>query len=148
MLPNIRTCSSEDLSDVQHLYLDLQGAQFSPDEEPLYSRLSEFFLIAEVNGQTVGFVIGGRGPVDAIGKEMADEAFPGEEAYLEIQDLYVSPSFRNRGIGSLLMRTVIQRGLEAGLTRSMVYTNNPDYARIGRFYERFGYKIDHLFMTR
>ena len=79
---------------------------------------------------------------------MADEAFPGEEAYLEIQDLYVTPSLRNRGIGSLLMQTMIQRGLEAGLTRSMLYTNNPDYARIGSFYERFGYKIDHLFMKR
>ena len=133
---------------MQPLYLDLRAGQFSPDEELLSSRLSEFFLIAEVDGQTVGFVIGDKGPVDVIGKETAREAFPGEEAYLEIQDLYVAPSLRNRGIGSLLMRTVIQRGLEAGLTRSMVYTNNPDYARIGRFYERFGYKIEHLFMKR
>ena len=133
---------------MQPLYLGLQGGQSSPDEKPLSSRLSEFFLIAEVDGQAVGFVIGAKGPVDVIGKEMADDAFPGEEAYLEVQDLYVTPSLRNRGIGSLLMQTVIQRGLEAGLTRSMVYTNDPDYARIGRFYERFGYKIDHLFMKR
>ncbi len=133
---------------MQPLYLDLRSGQLSSDEEPLSSRISEFFLIAEVDGQTVGFVIGGKGPVDVIGKEMADEAFPGEEEYLEVQDLYVAPRFRNQGIGSLLMQTVIQRGLDAGLTRSMVYTNNPDYARIGRFYERFGYKIDHLFMKR
>ncbi len=148
MLPSIRMCCLEDLPEVQPLYLDLQGGQLSSDEEPLSSRLSEFFLIAEVDGQIAGFVIGGRGPVDLIGKEMADEAFPGEEAYLEVQDLYVKPSLRNRGVGSLLMQTVIQRGLEAGFTRSMVYTNNSDYARIGSFYERFGYKIDHLFMKR
>ena len=148
MEPKIRTCRSEDLSDVRPLYLDLRAGQLSSGEEPLSFRLSEFFLVVEVKGQIVGFVIGAKGPVDTIGKEMAHEAFPGEQAYLEVQDVYVTPSFRNRGIGSLLMRVVIQRGLEAGLTRSMVYTNNPDYAQIGRFYERIGYRIDHLFMKR
>ncbi len=148
MSPNIRTCRSEDLSDVQALYLELPGGQVKSDEEPLSSRLSEFFLIGEVDKQIVGFVIGAKGPVDLIGQEMARESFPGDEAYLEIQDLYVTPSFRNQGIGSLLIRAMVQRGLEAGLTRSMVYTNNTDYSRIGRFYERFGYKINHLFMSR
>lgn len=79
---------------------------------------------------------------------MARDAFPSEKEYLEIQDLYVTDDWRNRGIGSLLMRNVIQRGLDAGLKRSMVYASNPDYGRMGRFYEQFGYRIDHLFMKR
>ena len=148
MQADVQTCRPEDLPALRPLYAALYSDQPTERHEPLSARLSDFFLVAQVDGQIVGFVIGAKGPVDIIGTEMAREAFPGQKEYLEIQDLYVMDSWRNQGIGSLLMRRVIQRGLKAGLKRSMVYTNKPDYARIGRFYERFGYRIDHLFMKR
>jgi len=131
------------------MYFELYRGTASHDPpEPLQDRLSDFFLVAEVDGQLAGFVIGQRGPVDPIGAELARDAFPNSSAYLEIQDLFVKPEHRNKGIGSLLMTSILKRGRDAGLMHSMVYSTNSDYARIGRFYERVGFRIDHLFMKQ
>jgi len=46
------------------------------------------------------------------------------------------------------MSAIMQRGRDAGLKHSMVYSSNADYSRIGRFYEKFGFRIDHLFMKQ
>jgi ribosomal protein S18 acetylase RimI-like enzyme len=147
--PAIRPCRPDDLPAVEPLYLALyNGHHPSSEDETLAQRLSDFFLVAEVDAQIVGFVIAAVGPVDAIGREMARESFPDQPTYLEVQGLYVAPAFRNQGIGSRLMETVLARGIAHGLRHSMVYTANEDYARTARFYERFGYKIDHLFLKR
>ena len=149
MKPTIRTCRSGDLLHIERLYADLHGGCApQAEEQPLGERLGEFFLVAEENGRVIGFVIAARGPVDVIGREMAHDAFPGEAGYLEVQDIYVAPERRNCGIGSSLLATVLRRGAARGLNRSMVYSTNEDYARIGRFYERCGYRVHHLFMKR
>jgi ribosomal protein S18 acetylase RimI-like enzyme len=145
----IRRCRVEDVPKVEPLFLDLYGGRApAAEDERLEQRLGEFFLVAERKGRIVGFAIGAAGPVDVIGREMARGSFPGQDTYLEVQDLYVAPAFRNQGIGSRLMRAVLDAGIAHGLRHSMVYTSNADYARAGRFYERFGYRIDHLFMKR
>jgi GNAT superfamily N-acetyltransferase len=151
MALTVRTCQFEDLPYVGVMFSDLYNDQDKSIENEgglLVDRLSEFFMVAEFDGRIVGFIVGARGPVDAIGLEMAREAFPDVSGYLEVQDLYVAPDHRNKGIGSLLMTNILKRGREAGLTHSMVYSSNVDYQRIGRFYEKFGYRIDHLFMKR
>jgi GNAT superfamily N-acetyltransferase len=145
----IRRCCPEDVPKVEPLFLDLYDGRFpSSEDQTLDQRLGDFFLVAEQDGQILGFVIAAVGPVDLIGREMARGSFPGQDSYLEVQDLYVSPSFRHQGIGSRLMTAVLDAGVSHGLRHSMVYTSNVDYPRTGRFYERFGYRIDHLFMKR
>lgn len=147
--PAIRPCRLDDLRAVEPLYLALyDGRVRSSEDQTLEQRLSDFSVVAQVESRIVGFVIAARGPVDVIGREMARESFPSQDVYLEVQGLYVAPSHCNQGIDSRLMRSVLDCGVKHGLHRSMVYTSNHDYARTGRFYERFGYKIDHLFMKR
>lgn len=144
----IRECRGEDLPEVQPLFDDLYADEEHHEPEPLANRMSEFFLVAVEDGCVMGFVLAERRRSDNLTDEMGKDAFPNDSEYLEVQDLYVMPSARGRGVGSKLMKTLLARARDQGLSRSMVYSANADYARTARFYERFGYRMWHIFMTQ
>ena len=144
----IRQCEQNDLPAAQPLLDDLQAQYEHHEEQPLAQRISEFFLVAEEEGCIVGFVIGERRATVNLTDEMGKDAFPNDREYLEIQDLYVMPSARGRGVGTQLMNTLLQKARDYGLARSMVYSANKDYARIAHFYEKFNYRMWHIFMTQ
>jgi ribosomal protein S18 acetylase RimI-like enzyme len=92
--------------------------------ETLPSRLSEFAIVAEKGGGVVGFLLAEKRRTRDGRDELGRDAFPQEEEYLEIQESFVDPAHRNKGIGTPLMREVLSRGEAAGLKRSMVYSGN------------------------
>ena len=112
----IRTCRPSDLPDVQPLFDDLYAHQEHHEEEPLADRMSEFFLVAEEGGQIVGFVIGQRRATVNLKDEMGKDAFPNDSEYLEVQDVYVVPARRGRGLGTKLMKALLDRARESGVT--------------------------------
>lgn len=84
---------------------------------------------------------------------MLPEMFPGCRRFLQIQELYVVPECRGRGIGEALVREVLGRGRAAGLPQVMVYTGGDetvegDYFRRIRFYQRCGFRVFQTFMTQ
>jgi ribosomal protein S18 acetylase RimI-like enzyme len=110
-------------------------------------RLGEFFLLGELAGEIVAFIIAQVKPV--AGDDIADGAFQTlPEKYLEVQDLYVLPEHRNRGMGSAMVGDLYVRAKARGLTCSMVYSANLDYVRAARFYEKCGFRMWHIFLTR
>ena len=114
--------------------------------EELHKRLGECFLVAEQAGQVMGFVIGEI--KSTAGDEFVEGVLDDAPAYLEVQDLYVAPKCRQRGIGKALMRGVLESASQRGVNNSLVYSGNRDYARIAHFYEELGYEMWHIHMTR
>jgi GNAT superfamily N-acetyltransferase len=152
MIPMItRACLLDDLDAIAAMCQLWQAEDitrnYRADSVPeLRSRISEFFLVAELDGRLVGFLIAQPKPT---GGDEIDGAFIDPQShYLDIQDLYVLPDIRGRGVGSALMRAVVTHAKARNLRCSMVYSANKDYAQTARFYEKCGYKMWHIFMTR
>src|SRR5262245_29075977 len=112
----IRTIQQKDLAHLRRMIVELYVSQpHRIDSGSLEGRMSEFFLVAEEEGRVIGFVIGARGPVDVVGRELARESFGEGVAYLEVQELHVAAECRGRGVGTRLMEAVLERGRAAGL---------------------------------
>jgi GNAT superfamily N-acetyltransferase len=152
----IRPCKSDDLSIVNEMFSALYVDNSPPaDPSDLPSRLSPFFLVAERGDRIVGFIIAEHRRTNDLRDEMGKDAFPSDKEYLEIQELYVQPVHRRQGIGSKLVRTVLEQAHKQGIERSMVYSGVEGYYRhldtffdIAKFYEKCGYRMWHIFMTR
>ena len=138
----VRQCKRADFPAAESLYARLYTA------EGLEARYGEYLLVAEVDGRIVGFLCAEGQTIAFMKSEIGRAAFPDDEDYLELQELYVLPEYRDRGIGTRLVRAALERGRANGLRRSMVYSSNADYARTARFYERCGYRMWHIFMTQ
>ena len=146
----IRVCQAPDVPAIAELCRqwvaeDVTQCFVADTEEGLLKRMNPYFLAAEFGGQVVGYVIAKVLPTagDAYGN-----GFPGETHYLVVEDLCVGAAFRGQGIGTALMRTVLQKATDAGIARSLVYSGNKDYARIARFYEKCGFRMWHILMRR
>ena len=62
---------------------------------------------------------------------------PEQECYLEY--LWVAPEFRRLGVGSLLLRTVLDRLRKSGVHTVWLYILNGNHAAM-RFYQKFGFQ--------
>ena len=146
----IRPCVEGDLPTATAFLRQLYAARPADarlDELP--GRLSAFALVAEsAAGEVVGLLLAEERATRNLRDEMGRDAFPDDTQYLEVQDLFVATAHRGQGIGTALVRAALDRAAAAGVRRSMVYSANADYARIARFYERCGFRMWHIFMTR
>lgn len=149
----IRTACTNDLPQVEPLHRDLLQGPSHPQELSLEERICEFFLVAEEEGRILGMLIAGPAPVDEVDRAMLPDMFPGCKRFLQIQELYVLPQYRSRGVGAALVREVIRRGRAAGLPHVMVYTDGTDatgddYFRRIRFYQHCGFHLFQTFLTQ
>jgi len=83
-----------------------------------------FLLVAEMEGEIVGFSSGGP-------ERSGDEVYRGE-----IYALYVSPAYQRRGIGRRLVGASARRLLQAGTGNLLVWVLSANPSR--QFYERLG----------
>ncbi len=112
----------------------------------LQARLSDIFLVATRADEIVGFAIGQIR--STANNEFVEGVLDDQPQYLELQDLYVVPFCRGRGVGTALAETLLARAAESGVANSLVYSANRDYVRTARFYEKLGYQMWHIHMTR
>ncbi len=114
--------------------------------EKLRDRLGRCFLVAESADCMMGFVIG---EVRATkGNECVEGVLDDKPSYLEVQDIYVAVNCRCRGIGTALMKELLGRAARDNAGGSLVYSANRDYVRTAKFYEKLGYEMWHIHMTR
>ena len=105
---NIRQAQLADWEEI----VRIEGLNFSEEEaaspEALKERIrliADTFLIAELNGQLSGYIVGPAVPA----RHLTDDLFskvtanPKSGGFIAVQSLSVSPDFQGQGIGTLLL---------------------------------------------
>jgi ribosomal protein S18 acetylase RimI-like enzyme len=145
---NIRTCKKSDLPVVRAYHQELHAELGDePSEDDIESGLSEYTLIAEIDGEPAGYLLGRLQSSEFVHTEVAQSAFQDED-YLEVCEVYVEPRLRNRGIGTALIRAVLKRARGNDLQRSMVCSGKSDHARAAAFYERCGFRVARVYLVQ
>lgn len=138
----IRACTSTDIDGVialerQWEQEDIAYGDFNPMSREAYiailERFPAYFLVAEHNGQLVGYVHA------STDHEQRVEVFPEGEPYVMIEDIYVLPDFRDQEIGGKLLERVFAIAQAAGMQRFVVGTKSKETDEILRFYRSHGF---------
>ncbi|HEY9204398.1 MAG TPA: ribosomal protein S18-alanine N-acetyltransferase [Candidatus Methanoperedens sp.] len=87
-----------------------------------YETCSDSFIVAQINGLLVGYIVG----------------FQASEETGRIFSFAVSLPYRNRGIGSALLKEIINIFTKAGVLRIILEVRSGNASAI-RFYERHGF---------
>lgn len=143
---SIRKARTEDLAAIEELYTELEkdGVFYQPEHfvlsktgersrqmEGVLKSDTQVMFVAEDGGTVIGFahVLFAKAKAFSCLK-------PQSNIYL--QDLVVTQSYRNRKIGTMLLETAKQYGIEKGADffRTQVFPGNVDGMR---FYERNGF---------
>ncbi|AFY72544.1 acetyltransferase [Synechococcus sp. PCC 7502] len=140
----IREMAIDDIAPVYHLGESLFTSELYPylyrtwDEWEvigLYNTDPEYCLVAEIDGQLSGFVLG-----TVITKS--------SWTYGYILWLGVSPSFQRRGVADRLVDKIVERMIEEG-ARSMLVDTDPTNTAAINFFTRkgFGNARKHIFLS-
>lgn len=89
--------------------------------------------VAEIDGEVVGYA---GGEVDTARRNI--EIQQAGERYFELEELYVCPACRGRGVGRLLLARVEEDARREGLAQLMLNAANRDHAPLLDFYLREG----------
>ena len=145
--PSIRAATAGDLDGVHQLQIEwseeaITHGYVADSRENLSKKLGRYFLVAEVDGSVVGHVYGSASVSEGLA------VIPARERYLEIEDIYVTPKFRDKGIGSLLIDELLQAAREDGIETFSVYSSTKDVDRILRFYRSHGFESWYVQLFR
>ncbi len=94
----------------------------------LYKRDKDGFLVAEENRNFIGCVAGDSNWINYEGKKV-----------LEIHEIFVIPEYRKKGIGSQLLREIINYGMKKKIELAELWVGKTNYNAI-QFYKKFGFK--------
>lgn len=121
----VRRFSITDLDNV----LQIERSSFASDAytesrfQSLYRRHPDGFLLAEMSGRVVGYVIGyisrGTGQIDSIA---------------------IAPEFRKLGIGKMLVGTIVEKFQKEGVKVVRLEVSVANKAAV-RFYQELGFRI-------
>ena len=144
----IRQAAESDLQAISRLqqgWLEERSVYgFTPESvEQIRAALGPYFMVAEAGGEVVGFISGS--VRSAIGMAAI---IPEGASYLGIDNLYVSPEFRGRGLGSDLLTRSLARAKEQGVSYALLYSAAKDIHSILRFYEQHGFQTWSVQMFR
>lgn len=142
----VRQAIEGDVSPIAQLQRDWEreGAThgFVPGtEEQIRALVGPFLLVAERTGRVAGFV-------SAVRREGEATAVMPAGPYLEIEDLYVVPQLRGRGIGKALIDRVLAEAKAQGIQHASVYSAVKDLRRAIAFYEEAGFESWYVRMFR
>ena len=143
----VRKCSKGDMDDVCRMLIqwteeDITYGQVPTSLRALKSKLGQYFFIAEIDGCNVGFIYG------SVHKSKGTAVITKGEPYLEIEEIYVKPEFRNKGIGGRLMDNLSQSAQDNGIERFLVYSATKDLDKILKFYRSNSFKSWYVQMFR
>src|SRR5687768_10344588 len=139
---HIRICTQDDIDAVialerQWEQEDIAYGDFNPLSQEAYvsilERFPAYFLVAEHNGRLVGYIHG------SVYHDNPVEVIPSQEAYVEIEDIYVQPDFRSRDIGGALLERIFEVAQQEGIERFIVGTLSKETDRILKFYRSHGF---------
>lgn len=148
LVPTVRRATEADLPAIVHLFsipdegilkTDHPGPPLDPRYREALAAIAEdpnnALLVAEVDGRVAGtFQL-------TIIQYVANRG--GRVA--QIENVFVDPDLRGRGIGEAMMRWAIDEARRRGCIRVQL-TSNKLRLRAHRFYERLGFVASHLGM--
>ena len=134
----IRECTHQDLESIFQLdqLWDEEGVAYvftyGNREEFIadFERFQKYFLVAERDGQIIGYING------SVRVNTKVEVLPKQETYLEIENIYVRPEYRDRHVGGDLLEQLLTVAEQNGIKRFVVSTVTKDMDRILKFYAR------------
>ena len=138
----IRACIADDINGVIALERQWEReaiayGDFNPMNRDAYGAILErfpaYFLVAECDGQLVGYIHA------SVQHDHPAEIIPAQEPYVEIEDIYVQPDFRDRDIGGALLERVFEIARQQGIQRFTVGTLSKETDKILRFYRSHGF---------
>jgi ribosomal protein S18 acetylase RimI-like enzyme len=122
--------SQWDQENIAHEFIYVSRAEFMADLE----RFQAYFLVAESEGRIVGYING------SVRLSQGLAVIPEQEPYLEIENIYVKPEFRNRHIGGNLIERLLEIAEQIGIQRFLVSTVSKEMDKTLNFYRRHGFK--------
>jgi len=99
----------------------------------ILERFPAYFLVAEQDRRLVGYLHA------SVDHDKLVEVIPAEQPYIQIEDIYVHPDFRNHDIGGQLLERLFEIARQAGIQRFVVGTRSKETDQILRFYRRHGF---------
>ena len=138
----IRACTPSDVDTVIALERhweqeDIAYGDFNPMSREAYvsvlERFPEYFLVAESDGQLVGYIHA------SVQHDNPVEVIPTDEPYVAIEDIYVQPGFRDRDIGGALLERIFEVAQQEGIQRFIVGTLSKETDKILKFYRSHGF---------
>jgi GNAT superfamily N-acetyltransferase len=138
----IRACTPDDIDSVIALERHWEQeaiayGDFNPMSRETYisilERFPAYFLVAERDGQLVGYIYA------SVQCDHPVEIIPAQEPYVEIEDIYVQSDFRDRDIGGALLERVFEIAEQEGIQRFTVGTLSKETDKILRFYRSHGF---------
>src|SRR6266508_157054 len=121
----LRACTPNDIDGVialerQWEQEDIAYGDFNPMSREAYvailDRFPAYFLVAESDGQLVGYIHA------SVPRDDPVEVIPAHEPYVAIEEIYVRPGVRNRDIGGALREQVFEVARQEGIERFIVGT--------------------------
>ncbi len=138
----LRACTPNDIDGVialerQWEQEDIAYGDFNPMSREAYvailDRFPAYFLVAESDGQLVGYIHA------SVQRNNPVEVIPAHEPYVAIEDIYVQPGYRDRDIGGALLERIFEVAWQEGIQRFIVGTLSKETDRILKFYRSHGF---------
>jgi ribosomal protein S18 acetylase RimI-like enzyme len=139
----IRQCTPKDIEAVLHLDEQWEQEDIAYDFIPIsqeefaanLARFPAYFLVAESEGDIVGYVNG------TVHRGTRVAVIPEQEPYVEIENVYVKPGFRNSHIGGKLVERLLEVAEQNGIQRCVVTSVSKDMDKVLNFYRGHGFKL-------
>jgi ribosomal protein S18 acetylase RimI-like enzyme len=134
----------ESISRLQRWWFEEGGVYgFVPESrEQVRAALGLYLLVAEAGDEVVGFISG------SVHSSEGTAVMPAGGSYLEIDNLYVSPEFRRRGVGGGLITQLLARAKRQGVAYAALYSASKDVHGVLRFYEQHDFRSWYVRMFR
>lgn len=147
MKMKFRRATAEDCEDILKLQKqwaaeDITYGFKAEALETLETKIRCLSYIAEAEDEIIGFLTA------SIREAKALAVMKAGEKYIEIEDIYVSGKYRDQGIGSKLIETVLEEASKQGIERAMVYSASKDMDNIIAFYRKHGFKSWYIEMFK
>ncbi len=136
MEATIRVCRHDDIEQVMYLQHHWESEAITygyvaDTPDMIAKKLGNYYHVAEVITGLVGFVAG----TCHVSEGLA--VIPAGQRYLEIDDVYVLPEYRNAHIGTRLLNMVMTIARQQGIDRFLLYSSTKDVEAMRRFYQKY-----------
>lgn len=143
----IRECTYKDLEHIISLQQqwkteDITCGFVPANKSYLEGKLGKYFYIAQLNNKVIGFAYG------TVHKAENMTIFNDGQPYIEVDDIYISQSYRATGVGSLLLDKLLDVAKEDRIERSLIYSSTKDMNSIIKFYEKHDFKTWYIQMYK